>query len=444
MQPIIFHIDVNSAFLSWSAVEKKKTDASFDLRDIPSIVGGDQTSRHGVVLAKSIPAKAFGIKTGEPIAHALRKCPTLYIEPAVHKMYEEYSKKMFDFLSTFTSDIEKLSIDECFLDFSPIAKQYDSYLACAVQIKDGIKQQFGFTVNIGISSNRLLAKMASDFLKPDRIHTLFPNEIEKKMWPLPVDELYMVGKSSANRLHSVGIHTIGDLAKTDQAYLSREFKSHGVKMWEYANGIDSSVISSKVSPAKGIGNSTTLSKDVKTKEEAFLILLSLCESVSRRLRKSNQLAQSLSVEIKYSDFSSCSHQMSLFSPTDSTDIIYEGSQTLFLELWNHNPIRLLGVRTTKLISSNAPLQMTLFDYKNASVTSSLNVQEYHLSDDSPLQDQGILNHEFKSESIPPTISHKSVHQLNQLDHALDSIRQKYGSDAIVRGTLLNSKKKDEK
>ena len=444
MQPIIFHIDVNSAFLSWSAVEKKKTDTSFDLRDIPSIVGGDQTSRHGVVLAKSIPAKAFGIKTGEPIAHALRKCPYLYIEPAVHKMYEEYSKKMFDFLATFTSDIEKLSIDECFLDFSPIAKQYDSYLSCAVKIKDGIKQRFGFTVNIGISSNRLLAKMASDFLKPDQIHTLFPNEIEKKMWPLPVDDLYMVGKSSAGRLHSVGIHTIGDLAKTEPSYLSTEFKSHGIKMWEYANGIDSSIISSKISPAKGIGNSTTLSKDVSTKEDAFPILLSLCESVSRRLRKSNQLAQSLSVEIKYSDFSSCSHQMPLFSPTDSTDIIYDCTCTLFLELWNRNPIRLLGVRTTKLISSSTPIQMTLFDYKNESFPSSSNHPKKVASSAPILKAPGTSAYDSKKEAIPNTNSHKSMQQLNQLDQALDSIRQKYGSDAVVRGTLLNSDQKKGK
>lgn len=492
MQPIIFHIDVNSAFLSWSAVEKRKTDTSFDLRDIPSIVGGDQTSRHGVVLAKSIPAKAFGIKTGEPISHALRKCPQLYIEPAMHKMYQSYSKQMFDFLYTFTSDIEKLSIDECFMDFTPIAKKYDSYLSCAVQIKEGIKKQFGFTVNVGISSNRLLAKMASDFLKPDKIHTLFPNEIEKKMWPLPVDDLYMVGKASASRLHSVGIHTIGDLAKTDSNYLSLEFKSHGRKMWEYANGIDSSIVSPKSAPAKGIGNSTTLSKDVSTKEEAFFILLSLCESVTRRLRSAHQLAQSLTVEIKYSDFSTCSHQMSLFAPTDSTDLIYNCSCQLFLELWNQSPIRLLGVRATKLIASNAPMQMTLFDYQNVSTSpsfhtnsrfnlnapsSTLNHHSLGNLGNSTLPNDTLSNHTFsdatlsnhtfsdttlnnhalnndhlmshiksdenlKKGSTQKKISHKSIQQLHQLDQALDSIREKYGSKAVVRGSLLKKEPPD--
>jgi len=426
MEPIIFHIDVNSAFLSWSAVEKLKTDPDFDLRNIPSIIGGDQKSRHGVVLAKSIPAKPYGIKTGEPISHALRKCPNLYIEPSTHTKYEEYSRKLFEFLYTFTSDIEKLSIDECFMDFTPIAKQYPSYLTAAVKIKSEIKERFGFTVNIGISSNRLLAKMASDFLKPDNIHTLFPDEIQKKMWPLPVNDLYMVGKASASRLHSLGVHTIGDLALCNKEFLSSEFKSHGIKMWEYANGIDSAIIISEKAEAKGIGNSTTLSKDITDEEESFRILLSLCESVSSRLRKANQLAQNVTVEIKYSDFSSFSHQMPLFTPTDSTHVIYETSCRLYKELWNGNPVRLLGVRTSKLISSDTPIQMSIFDLPF----------DHAIDEIYPAPLPG----NTKQHSNDSVTAKPSLQKLNRLDIAVDQIREKYGTQSIVRGTFLTQEK----
>ena len=223
---VIFHIDVNSAYLSWSAAEKLRRGETLDLRTVPAIIGGDEKSRHGVVLAKSSPAKAYGIRTGEPVAAALRKCPFLVMEPPDHALYQKRSRELMDFLSTYTSDLEQLSVDECFMDFGPISHRFSSPLEAALQIKDRVREQMGFTVNIGISTNRLLAKMASDFEKPDRVHTLFPDEIQEKMWPLPVDELYMVGHSSALRLHALGIHTIGDLARSDRSFLVSQFKSH--------------------------------------------------------------------------------------------------------------------------------------------------------------------------------------------------------------------------
>ena len=184
MERIIFHIDVNSAFLSWSAVEKLKNGETLDIRTIPAIIGGDTKSRHGIVLAKSVPAKAYDIHTAEPVAQARRKCPNLVIVPPDHALYKRYSQKLMALLHTYTPDIEQLSIDECFLDFTPIASQYESPLAAARQIKEEIKSRFGFTVNIGIAPNKVLAKMASDFTKPDRIHTLFYDEIPAKMWQI--------------------------------------------------------------------------------------------------------------------------------------------------------------------------------------------------------------------------------------------------------------------
>ena len=289
MERIIFHIDVNSAFLSWSSVEKLKTGETLDLRTIPSIIGGNRENRHGIVLAKSILAKQCGVQTGEPIAQALKKCPILTIEPPNHALYSQYSHKMMDYLHTITPDIQQVSIDECYLDFTPIAHLYHSPQDLAASTQKHIREQMGFTVNVGIAPNRLLAKMASDFEKPDKIHTLFQNEIPHKMWPLPVSELFMTGKASVKRLRELGIFTIGDLAHTDVSFLIREFKSQGKRMWEYANGIDDTPVDSGERDVKGVGNSVTLGQDVSSSKEAKVTLLSLAESVSKRLRAGHQI-----------------------------------------------------------------------------------------------------------------------------------------------------------
>lgn len=414
MERIIFHIDVNSAFLSWSAVERLEQGDTLDIRTIPSIIGGDSANRHGVVLAKSVPAKAFKIVTGEPVIQAVRKCPNLTIIPPDHAMYERRSHALMQLLHTYTNDIEQLSIDECFLDFTPIAGRYESPVAAASIIKEAVKARFGFTVNIGIAPNKLLAKMASDFTKPDRIHTLFPNEIASKMWPLPVDDLYMVGRSSASRLKALGIRTIGELAATDPEYLRQEFKKHGQLMWEYANGIADDTIDSSDREAKGIGNSTTLREDACTLEAAKKVLLSLAESVSARLRKADMIAQSVTVEIKYSTFAACSHQMAFYTPTNATNAIYETACALFLQLWNGSPVRLLGIRTNRLLPSDAPVQMSIFDMDTPSPAAEYNKR---------LQ---------KSRTQMP-----SSKKLKQLDAAVDSIRRRYGEDSLVRGSILN-------
>lgn len=394
MERIIFHIDVNSAYLSWSAVSNlQKNPTQIDLRTIPSIIGGDRESRHGIVLAKSIPAKKYNIRTGEPVAQALRKCPSLVIEPPNHQLYSEYSKKLMNVLSEYSPDLEKLSVDECFMDFTSIAHQYPSYLHAATIIKDRIYEELGFSVNIGISSNRLLAKMASDFKKPNLVHTLFPSEIKEKMWPLPVGELYMAGQSSVKTFHNLGIYTIGDLACTSKKLIELHLKSHGRLLWQYANGIDDTPVISDQTKLKGIGNSTTLSFDATTKEENTHVLLALSEQVSKRLRSSKQLAGMISVEIKYNDFSNVSHQMQLITPANTTEQIYKYACILFEDLWNHNPVRLLGIRTSKLTSEEEPIQLSLFDTAKS---------EKHL----------------------------------KAEQAIDSIKTRFGNDAIIRGSFL--------
>lgn len=390
---IIFHIDVNSAFLSWTAVEQLKNGVEVDLREIPSIIGGNQENRHGIVLAKSVPAKKYGIQTGEPVAQAFRKCPTLVTAPPNHKMYSEYSQRLMDFLREYTPDIEQVSVDECYLDFTGIAHRFSSPVEAAYEIKDKVYEEFGFTVNVGISTNRLLAKMASDFQKPNRVHTLFPEEIEAKMWPLPVSELYMAGKSSVQVLKKLEIRTIGELAKADPALLELHLKSHGRTLWEFANGLSGNKVIRERVENKGVGNSTTLAKDATTREEAKEVLLWLAEKVSGRLRGEGQKAQMVSVEIRYHDFRNVSHQMQLTRASSADRIIYETACKLFDELWEGEPIRLLGIRTSKLVDETEPEQLSIFDLQKAE-------------------------------------------KQEKLNKALDDIRKRYGDDAVKRGTLM--------
>lgn len=409
MERIIFHIDVNSAYLSWSALDMLQHGSAIDLRTIPAIIGGDMAKRHGVVLAKSIPAKAFGIVTGEPIVNAMRKCPGLHIESPNHKLYNKRSGELMQLLSDICPDLEQVSIDECYMDYTPVKELFPSPTAAAEYIRTQIRERLGFTVNIGISDRKVLAKMASDFQKPDLTHTLFSYEIQEKMWPLPVSSLFLCGHSSVETLHKLEIMTIGDLAQSDLSILTAHLKSHGKTLWEYANGIDDSVVETEAADAKGIGNSITLEKDASTREEAFHFLLELSESVARRLRSAEQTAEMISVEIKYNTFKKVSHQTTLQSPTAGSDTIYRTACALFDELWDGTPIRLLGIRSSRLFSAQEPVQLSLFDLP--------------------------VLQETKSGGKPRLSAAKEA----QLEKALDSIRQKYGADAIVRGSLLHPK-----
>lgn len=360
MDKIFFHIDVNSAFLSWTAVDRLSKGDPIDLREVPSIIGGDTESRHGIVTAKSIPAKKYGIETAEPVVSAMRKCPGLIMAPPDFKLYSRMSHLFIDYLHTLTDDIEQASIDECYMEFTPIAHMYESPVACADMIRHEIFTRFGFTVNVGISDKKVLAKMASDFTKPDRTHTLYTSEIKAKMWPLPVRDLFLCGKSAAATLNKLGINTIGELANTDPEILTSHLKSHGITLWEFANGIDNSGIVTEPGEAKGIGNSTTAPHDVTDRNEAGDILYTLCESVSKRLHDAGFLSMQITVEIKYTDFKSFSHQMGVDSPIETAKALHEVSMKLFDHLWNGEPIRLLGVRATKLVKPDEPYQLSLF------------------------------------------------------------------------------------
>lgn len=391
---IIFHIDVNSAFLSWEAVYRlKHLGGNLDLREIPSAVGGDIAKRHGIILAKSVAAKQYGIRTGESIMEAKKKCPDLYLAPPNYSLYQKSSAAFMKILREYTPDVEQYSIDEAFMDMTGMQKLFGEPVSCACKIKDRIKQELGFTVNIGVAENKLLAKMASDFQKPDKVHTLWKEEIPVKMWPLPVSELFFVGRATTKKLAGLGIHTIGELANTDKELLKYQLKKHGEIIWNFANGYDMSLVESQPADNKGYGNSTTIAFDVSDAGTAKLVLLSLAETVSARLRKHQVKAEVVSVGIKTYDLHHASHQMVLPAATNITVELHQAACTLFDELWDGTPIRQLGIQTSRIREADSGRQMSLFD-----------------------------NTDYE--------------RLEKMDRAIDTIRERFGNDAIKRGSFV--------
>lgn len=367
---------------------------SLDLRKIPSAVGGDMALRHGIILAKSLPAKKYGVQTGETLLEARRKCPHLVLVPPHYNLYEQCSGAFMEILREYSDVVEQYSIDEAFVDMSSSCHLFGSPIETATQIKNRIRDELGFTVNIGVSYNKLLAKMASDFQKPDRIHTLYPEEIKEKMWPLPVSDLFFVGRATTKKLFSIGIRTIGDLAATDPIWLRSILKKQGEIIWSFAHGVDCSPVLSVSPPNKGYGNSTTIPFDVADVPEARKVLLALAETVGSRLRSDHVQIEVVAVGIRYADLSYMSHQMRLPTCTNLTGEIYQYACELFEELWNGAPIRHLGIHTCRVQNSDFSRQLTLFD-----------ATDYD--------------------------------KLAQMDLTVDKIRERFGIDSLQRATFLN-------
>ena len=396
MAKLVFHVDVNSAFLSWEAA-RRVSEGLPDIRLVPSVIGGDREKRTGVVLAKSIPAKKFGIKTGEPIGMALRKCPDLVMARPDFRLYEENSQKFMDICREYAPVVEKASIDECYLDLSGTHRIYPDPVALAHTIRNRIREELGFTVNVGIGDNKLLAKMASDFEKPDKVHTLFLSEMPQKMWPLSVGDLFTVGSATADKLRHSKIMTIGDLARADLAQIQRIV---GVKMGrhihDYANGIDPSPVLAQPEEAKGYSISTTLEEDVKKATQAYPVLLALADSVTARIRSDGAKAYCVAVTIRDNTFRTRSHQRRVTDPTDISNEVYAIAKELFDELWDGvTPLRLLGIALTGITREDVS-QVSWF------------------------QDE-------------------SRQKAQKIDQAKDLLNKKYGSATLVRGSSIQSR-----
>lgn len=394
MKRVIFHIDVNSAFLSWEAVYRMRhLGEETDLREQVAAVGGDLAMRHGIILAKSIPAKRYHIRTGESILEARQKCPDLLLVPSNYRLYEKCSRAFMEILRTYAPAVEPYSVDEAFMDMTGTEGLWGSPIAAADRIRNQIREELGFTVNVGISENKLLAKMAGDFQKPDRVHTLWKEEIPEKMWPLPVSDLFFVGRAVERTLALLGIRTIGELAAADPRLLKAHLKKHGERIWEFANGMDSSAVEPLLPPGKGYGNSVTLPFDVEDAQAAKRVLLSLSETVGGRLREAGGRAQVLSVGIRDFALRDASHQAALPAATNITTELYRCACRLFDQLWDGTPIRKLGIHTGHIRYGAAVRQQSLFDGTD-------------------------------------------YQKLEHMDAAADRIRSRYGKCSLVRAALL--------
>ena len=394
MQRLIFHVDVNSAFLSWEATKRVKQGLP-DLREIPSCIGGDPKKRTGIVVAKSIPAKKYGVQTGEPVGLALQKCPDLVCVPSDFALYDRCSKAFKSICASYAPVMESFSIDEVFLDMTGTGQIYPDPIATACEIKDRIYRELGFTVNVGISTNKLLAKMASDFEKPNKVHTLYPEEVSQKMWPLPVRDLLFLGKASEKKLIQNGIHTIGDLAQANEKEIQMLLgEKSGHQLYLSANGIDDSPVKAQRDEAKGISVETTFDEDIVSYEQIFPILLSQCDIVAARMRREGKKCNCVAVSFRTLEFKNKSHQRKLENPTDVTDEIYQNVKRLFQESWSGQPLRLIGVALTGL-TEDSFVQMSLFE------------------------------------------DPKKREQQKKLDEAMDNIRKKFGNDKISRASTMN-------
>ena len=392
---LIFHVDVNSAFLSWEAARRVKEGLP-DLREIPSCIGGDPKSRRGIVVAKSIPAKKYGVTTGEPVALALRKCPDLVCVPGDFALFDRCSRAFKKICASYAPVMESFSIDEVFLDMSGTHLIYPDPVAVAHEIKDKIRDELGFTVNVGIGTNKLLAKMASDFEKPDKVHTLFPSEIPEKMWPLPVRDLLFLGKASEQKLLRAGIKTIGDMAKSDEAEIRQLLgDKNGRQLYRYANGIDDSPVRSEREEAKGYSAETTVEEDIVTYEQALSLLLAQCDVVAARMRRDGKKCSCVAVTYRTLDFKTRSHQKNFEDPTDVTEEIFAQVKKLLYERWKCEPLRLIGVALTDLTSDEFR-QMSLFE-----------------------------NTEDREKQ-------------KKVDETIDDIRRRFGNGMIVRGSTIST------
>lgn len=357
---IIFHIDVNNAFLSWTAVQLLEEGYNIDIRTIPAIIAGDESKRHGIVLAKSPIAKKYGIVTAETIYQAKMKCPNLKIFSPNHEIYQRKSKQLMNYLKTFTPIMEQFSIDECFLDMTGTKYLYANHLELAYKIKDEIKEKFGFTVNVGIGNNKLCAKMASDFEKPDKVHTLLKSEIKEKLWPLPVNDLFMCGKKTSIELNKMNIYTIKDLAEYDFQKLEKKFKSQAKYLKQAAWGIDESKVEERKDKRQSISTTRTLPHDEENREKLKEVLFVQTEDVCRQLREQNLYASTIAIIYKDKYFKSTTVQEQLENATDNTKEVLKKINSLFEKSYNNIPVRLIGVRLANLTKFKNT-QVSLFD-----------------------------------------------------------------------------------
>lgn len=394
MDRTIIHCDMNSFFASVELLSHP------ELVHLPTAVSGNPENRHGIILAKNEIAKSYGIVTAETIQSALRKCPDLNLLPPHYHLYKEYFYKINEIYYRYTDMIEPFSIDESWLDVTGSLKLFGSGKEIADSIRSAVKNELGLSLSAGVSFNKIFAKMGSEYKKPDATTLITKENFKNMLWKMDISEMFMIGKSTASKLRSVGILTIGDLAAAEASSIETLLGKHGKELHQYANGLDSSPVcqwGEKQTP-KSVGNGMTFKKDLSSMSEVQTALRSLSDTVAFRLRKYCLKARGIKIDIKDTFFKSISRQKQLFAPTDITDEIYRTSLELFKASWNiKNPVRLITVTAINLTESCEYEQLSLFSQNEK-------------------------------------IREKNAH----IDEAIDAVRNKFGASLITYGNILNN------
>lgn len=397
MSKAILHCDLNNFFASVACCDNPK------LCGRPVAVCGSIEERHGIILAKNYIAKSYNVATAETVWQAKQKCPDLILVPPDFERYMYYSKKARSIYERYTDQIEPFGIDECWLDVTGSRRLFGNEAIIANQLKEQIKSELGLTISVGVSFNKVFAKMGSDLKKPDAVSVISPDSFKQIIWPLKVSAMIGIGRSTEKILHEFGIFTIGDLALTQVEPLKNRLGKSGVMLWRFANGLDNSVVAQtdNTPVPKSIGRSVTCPRDLCTNSDVWAVMLRLSEDVAQNLRKSKLEASSIQISIRTCDLETSEFQAPLSHPTAITKLIAESGIDLFLKNYDwKKPLRLVGIRAINLQPACSQYQFCMFD-------------NYH--------------HEIKLEKI---------------DNSIDSLRQRFGSDIICRASLLYNKTAD--
>lgn len=364
MDRVILHCDFNNFFASVECLYNP------DIRNSPVAVCGSQSERRGIVLAKNYIAKKYGITTGEPAWQAKKKCPNLITVRPHYKLYDRFSKSAVAIYKEYTNQVEVFSIDECWLDITGSVKNINEGEILAYKIKDRIKDELGITISVGVSYNKMFAKLGSDIKKPDAVTIIKRDNYKEVLWKLPVEDMFYVGRKTAKKLNKVCIYTIGDLAGKSLNFMRDLLGKPGETLWVFANGYDSSSVYDfdYHSVVKGVGNSTTTPKDLVDNEEIKLIFYVLAESVGERLRRHNLKGRTVQISIRDNDLGYIERQGKLRNYTYINSEIALRAYGIFLNSWDWSkPVRALGVRVTDLAIADEYIQYSFLediDYKH--------------------------------------------------------------------------------